>query len=85
MQGIPDKVILNEDFRELIDFTIANADKLKNFKHMGKLKYASIRLRTYNEFVRSVTELVARIREWYKENTVSLFHLYCDHFLLIWY
>jgi hypothetical protein len=69
--GLPDRVAVNEDFREMIEFAISNAKDLQNFKHMGKMKYASIRLGTYHDFVKSVTALVLKIREWYKKNTVS--------------
>ena len=73
--GLPDRLAVNEDLREVVEFSISNAKDLHNFKHMGKMKYTSIRLGTYHEFVKSVRELVQRIREWYKKHTVSCIYI----------
>ena len=55
----------------MIQFAITNARDLKSYRHMGKYKFAAIRLGTYNDFVQDVTALVDRIRKWYIDNTVS--------------
>jgi hypothetical protein len=75
--GLPDITVKNEDLRELIDFLIKNASHLKKYRHLGRYKFASIRLSTFKEFVEFVTNLVSKIDKWYIENTVSL--------LLCWY
>lgn len=69
--GLSDRTATNQDLRNLILFTINNASLLKNYRHLGKFKFVSIRLNTFNEFKKFVTDLVAKIRKWYRENTVS--------------
>jgi hypothetical protein len=69
--GLPDITVKNEDLRELIDFLIKNSRNLKNYRHLGRYKFASIRLSTFKEFVGFVSGLVSKIEKWYIENTVS--------------
>jgi hypothetical protein len=69
--GLPDIMVKNEDLRELIDFLIKNGKHLTNYRHLGRYKFASIRLGTFKEFVGFVSGLVSKIEKWYIENTVS--------------
>jgi hypothetical protein len=70
--GLPDTTATNPDLRKIIDFAKDNASALKNYRPLGKRKFVSIRLATYNYFVADVTALVKRVRQWYIDNTVSL-------------
>lgn len=73
--GLPDVTVTNEDLRNLISFSIENASLLKNYHHLGIFKFVSIRLSTFAEFTKFVTDLVSRIRKWYKDNTVSSLYI----------
>jgi hypothetical protein len=69
--GLPDVTVTNEDLRNLLSYSIENASLLKNYHHLGRFKFVSIHLNTFEEFKKFVTDLVSRIQKWYKDNTVS--------------